>query len=283
MNCAGVDARRTAGLETGATISRGDGLKGLELFDLSGRVAVIIGGTTGLGREIALGYATAGADVVATSRRQEQVNAVAAEIEALGRRTLRITSDVLDRGSLQRVHDAVIETFGRVDILVNGAGMTKKMPTLDADEADWSKIVETNLTGTLRACQIFGRTMASAHYGRIINIASMTAFRGFYQVAPYAASKSAVVSMTKTLAIELAETGVNVNALAPGLFPTDMSLPLVEGTPRGEEILMRTPMHRFGKGREIVGPAIFLASEAAAFVTGEVIVVDGGYLASGVN
>jgi len=157
------------------------------------------------------------------------------------------------------------------------------MPTLEADEADWSKIIETNLTGTMRACQIFGRSMVAAHYGRIINIASMTAFRGFYQVAPYAASKSAVVSMTKTLAIELAETGVNVNALAPGLFPTDMSLPLVEGTPRGNEILMRTPMHRFGKGVEIVGPAIFLASEAASFVTGEVIVVDGGYLASGVN
>jgi NAD(P)-dependent dehydrogenase (short-subunit alcohol dehydrogenase family) len=258
-------------------------LRGLELFDLSGRVAVVIGGTTGLGREIALGYAAAGADVVATSRRPEQVNAIAVEIEALGRRTLRITSDVLDRGSIQRLHDAVIETFGKVDILVNGAGMTKKMPTLEMDEADWSKIFETNLTGTMRACQIFGRTMASAHYGRIINIASITAFLGFYQVAPYAASKSAVASLTKTLAIELAETGVNVNALAPGLFPTDMSLPLVDGTPRGNEILMRTPMHRFGKGREIVGPAIFLASEAAAFVTGEVVVVDGGYLASGVN
>jgi NAD(P)-dependent dehydrogenase (short-subunit alcohol dehydrogenase family) len=262
---------------------REDALTGLEVFDLSGRVAVVIGGTTGLGREIALGYAAAGAEVVVSSRRQEQVNAAAAEIEALGRRTLRIASDVLDRSSIQRLHDAVIGTFGKVDILVNGAGMTKKMPTLEADEADWSKIIETNLTGTLRACQIFGISMVAARYGRIINIASMTAFRGFYQVAPYAASKSAVVSMTKTLAIELAEKGVNVNALAPGLFPTDMSLPLVEGTPRGEEILMRTPMHRFGKGREIVGPAIFLASEAAAFVTGEVIVVDGGYLASGVN
>jgi NAD(P)-dependent dehydrogenase (short-subunit alcohol dehydrogenase family) len=262
---------------------REDALKGLELFDLSGRVAVVIGGTTGLGREIALAYAATGADVVASSRRESQVNAVAAEIEALGRRTLRTTSDVLDRGSIQRLHDAVIETFGKVDILVNGAGMTKKMPTLEADETDWSKIIETNLTGTMRACQIFGRSMVAAHYGRIINIASMTAFRGFYQVAPYAASKSAVVSMTKTLAIELAETGVNVNALAPGLFPTDMSLPLVEGTPRGNEILMRTPMHRFGRGVEIVGPAIFLASEAASFVTGEVIVVDGGYLASGVN
>jgi len=258
-------------------------LKGLELFDLSGRVAVVIGGTTGLGREIALGFANAGADVVSSSRRQEQVNAVAAEIEARGRSTLRVASDVLDRNSIQKLHDAVIAAFGKVDILVNGAGTTKKMPTLEADEAEWSKIVETNLTGTLRACQIFGRSMVAAHYGRIINIASMTAFRGFYQVAPYAASKSAVVSMTQTLAIELAETGVNVNALAPGLFPTDMSLPLVDGTPRGNEILMRTPMHRFGKGQEIVGPAIFLASEAASFITGEAIVVDGGYLASGVN
>jgi len=258
-------------------------LKGLEVFSLSGRVAVVIGGTTGLGREIALGYAAAGADVVATSRRESQVDATAAEIEALGRRTLRIASDVLDRGSIQRLHDAVIETFGKVDILVNGAGLTKKMPTLEADEADWSKIIETNLTGTLRGCQIFGRSMVAAHYGRIVNIASLTAFRGFVQVAPYAASKSAVTALTRTLAVELAETGVNVNALVPGLFPTDMSLPLIEGTPRGNEMLMRTPMHRFGKSGEIVGPAIFLASEAASFITGQVVVVDGGYLESGVN
>ncbi len=258
-------------------------MKGQELFDLSGRVAVVMGGTTGLGREIALGFATAGADVVASARRQQQVDAIATEIEALGRRTLRVVSDVLDRASMQHLHDAVIETFGKVDILVNAAGLTKKIPTLEVEEAEWSQIIETNLTGTMRACQIFGRSMAKAGYGRIINIASVTAFRGFYRVAPYAASKSAVASLTKTLAVELAETGVNVNALAPGVFPTEMSLPLVEGTPRGEEILMRTPMHRFGKPHEVVGPAIFLASEASAFVTGEVIAVDGGYLASGVN
>ncbi len=244
---------------------------------------MITGGTTGLGREIALGFAEAGADVVPSSRRQERVDGVASEIEALGRRSLRVVSDVLDRASIQRLHDAVIEAFGKVDILVNAAGTAKKEPTLEVAEADWSRILETNLTGTMRTCQIFGRTMASAHYGRIINVASMTAFRGSYQLAAYAASKSAVASLTKTLAIELAETGVNVNAIAPGVFPTDMSEPLVKGTPRGEEILMRTPMHRFGQLREVVGPAIFLASEAAGFVTGEVIAVDGGYLASGVN
>jgi NAD(P)-dependent dehydrogenase (short-subunit alcohol dehydrogenase family) len=258
-------------------------LKGVELFELRGRVAVVAGGTAGLGREIALGFARAGADVVASSRRQQQVEKVAAEIEGLGRRTLRVTSDVLNRASIQRLHDAVIDAFGSVDILVNAAGLTKKMAALDFDEADWSKIIETNLTGTMRACQIFGRTMAKAGYGRIINIASLTAFRAFYRVAPYAASKSAVASLTKTLAVELAQTGVNVNAIAPGVFPSDVTKPLVVGTARGEEIIMRTPMHRFGDPREIVGPAIFLASEASAFVTGEVLAVDGGYLASGVN
>jgi len=253
------------------------------LFDLSGRVAVVIGGTTGLGREIALGLAAAGADVVPSSRRQEQVDAVAAEIEALGRRSLRLVCDVLDRASIQRLHDVVLKAFGKVDILINAAGITQKVSTLEVDEADWSRILETNLTGTMRACQIFGASMVRAGYGRIVNIASIVAFRGFYRVAAYAASKSAVASLTSTLAIELAESGVNVNAIAPGVFPTELTAPLINGTPRGEEILLRTPMHRFGDPREVVGPAIFLASEGASFITGEVIAVDGGFLASGVN
>ncbi len=258
-------------------------MKGQDLFELDGRVAVITGGTTGLGREIALGFAAAGADVVASSRAEKHVDAVAKEIEALGRRTLRVVCDVLDRVSIQRLHDAVIAAFGKVDILVNAAGMAKKASTLDEDEQEWLKIIDTNLTGTMRACQIFGRTMVNAHYGRIINVASSTAFRGSYQLAAYGASKSAVASLTKTLAIELAESGVNVNAIAPGVFSTDMSAPMVKDTQRGEELLIRTPMHRFGKPREVVGPAIFLASEASGFVTGEVLAVDGGYLASGVN
>ncbi|MGD0157507.1 MAG: glucose 1-dehydrogenase [Terracidiphilus sp.] len=253
------------------------------LFDLSGRVAVVAGGTTGLGRAMALGLAAAGADVVSSARRPQEVEKAAAEIEALGRRSLRVVSDVLNRPSIQALHDAVIKAFGKVDILVNAAGITLKSAVLETTEAEWSRIIATNLTGTLRACQIFGATMARAGYGRIINIASLGSFVAFRGVAPYSASKAGVVSLTKTLAIELAPRGVNVNAIVPGVFATDLNRPLVEGTPRGKELLMRTPMHRFGQAQELAGAVIFLASEAASFVTGETIAVDGGFLASGVN
>ena len=253
----------------------------MNLFDLSGRVAVVTGGTTGLGHAIALGLAEAGADVIASSRRREQVDKVAGEIEQRGRRTLRVTSDVMDRASLHAVHDAVLKEFGKVDILVNAAGTTHKVPTLDESEEGWSQVIETNLTGTLRACQIFGKTMVKAGYGRIINIASLTTFLGFFQVAAYCASKAAVGSLTKVLAVELAQTGVN--AIAPGMFPTELNAKLITGTPRGEELHMRVPMGRFGKAEELQGAAVFLASEASAYVTGEIVAVDGGFLASGVN
>ena len=252
-------------------------------FDLSGRVAVVIGGTSGIGRAIAHGLADAGADVVSTSRRIEQVETACKEIEERGRRSMRVCSDVSDRESLENLLNECVREFGKVDILVNSAGRTKRQPTLDFAEEDWNAILETNLTGTLRACQIFGRHMIENQYGRIINIASLSTFVSLFEVAAYSASKAAVASLTKSLAIEWAKYGVNVNAIAPGVFKTDLNRNLLESTERGREFQIRTPMGRFGKVEELAGAAIFLASEAASYVTGEVLVVDGGFLASGVN
>jgi NAD(P)-dependent dehydrogenase (short-subunit alcohol dehydrogenase family) len=252
-------------------------------LELNGKVAVVIGGTSGIGRAIAHGLAEASADVVPTSRRMEQVEATAREIEERGRRTLRVQSDVSDRASLQQVLDESIKAFGKVDILVNSAGRTKRAPTLDFSEEDWNAIIETNLTGTLRACQVFGRHMLEREYGRIINIASLSTFVALYEVAAYSASKAAVASLTKSLAIEWSPRGVNVNAIAPGVFRTALNQKLLDETERGREFLTRTPMQRFGKVEELAGAAVFLASDAASFVTGEVLVVDGGFLASGVN
>jgi NAD(P)-dependent dehydrogenase (short-subunit alcohol dehydrogenase family) len=252
-------------------------------LDLSGRVAFVTGGTSGIGRALALGLADAGADVVSSSRRREQVEKTAAEIEGRGRRTLRIASDVTDRASLAAALAATVKGLGRVDILVNCAGTTKRQPTLDVPEADWNTILETNLTGTLRACQIFGRHMLERGYGRIVNIASLSSFVALFEVAAYGASKAAVAALTKSLAIEWGPRGVNVNAIAPGVFRTPLNQALLDGSPRGQEFLVRTPMKRFGKVEELAGAAVFLASEAASFVNGEVLVVDGGFLASGVN
>ncbi len=252
-------------------------------LDLSGRVAVVIGGTSGLGRAIAIGLAEAGADVVPSGRREAMIEEVCGQIEQTGRKALRHAMDISDRVSIDGLRDAVLTAFGQVDILVNAAGRTFRKPTKDVQEAEWNSVLDTNLTGILRSCQSFYEALAAHRRGRVINIASLSSFLSLFEVAAYSASKAAVLSLTRSLAIEWAKAGVNVNAIAPGVFPTDLNAALLNGTPRGQEFLQRTPMGRFGRPEELVGAAVLLASDAASYITGQAIAVDGGFLSSGVN
>jgi NAD(P)-dependent dehydrogenase (short-subunit alcohol dehydrogenase family) len=255
----------------------------LQLFNLSGRVAVVMGGTSGIGRAIALGLAEAGADVISTGRRSALVNEVGDEIEKLGRKTLRVPVDASSRESIDALRDAALQEFGRVDILLNSAGQNFRKASHAVTEHEWNGIMDINVTGIFRACQSFYQPLVQSARGRIINIASLTSYVGFFEITPYAASKSAVLGLTRNLAIEWAPKGINVNAIAPGVFRTDLNAGLLDGTDRGRELLIRTPMKRFGNVGELVGVAILLASDASSFITGQCIAVDGGFLASGVN
>lgn len=256
---------------------------GHPLLDLTGKTAVVIGGTSGIGFALARELARAGADVVPTGRRAELARKAAAEVVALGRRSLVLTCDVTDDASVEQLLKSACAEFGSVQILVNSAGRIKRLPTIEFPDDEWNAILETNLHGTLRACRVFGRHMIEQRYGRIVNIGSLSCFVGLYEVAAYNASKAGVAALTKTLAIEWATSGVCVNALVPGVVRTDLNAALLDGTERGREFLLRTPMKRYGKVEELGGAAIFLASDAASFVTGHLLVVDGGFLASGVN
>jgi NAD(P)-dependent dehydrogenase (short-subunit alcohol dehydrogenase family) len=251
-------------------------------MQLAGRKVVVIGGTSGIGRALALGLAREGAEVIATARSADAVATTASEIRALGRATAEVVTDVQSRSSLEALHTAAIAAFGHVDVLVNAAGITRREPTLDVTDETWDNILDVNLGGTFRACQVFGRAMIARGSGRIINIASLSTFVAFTEVSAYCASKAAVAALTRSLAVEWAPHGVLVNAIAPGVFPTALNSKIID-SPRGQELLMRTPMKRFGAVDELVSTAVYLASEATAFTTGQVIAVDGGFLASGVN
>jgi len=252
-------------------------------LNLEGRTAVVLGGTSGIGHAISLGLAAAGADVVASGRRAAEVASTADQIEAAGRKTLRLTADVTRRDSLTALRDATLAAFGKIDILVNCAGKTNRRPVMDYDDTSWAEDLDVNLTGTLRGCQIFGKPMLERGYGRIVNVASLTTFVAFHETAAYGAAKAGVGALTKSLAIEWGPRGVSVNAIAPGVFRTALNQKVLDGTDRGREIKLRTPGGRFGKVEEVAGAAVFLASESAGFVNGHILVVDGGYLASGVN
>jgi NAD(P)-dependent dehydrogenase (short-subunit alcohol dehydrogenase family) len=252
-------------------------------LDLSGKTAVVIGGTSGVGLTLAKGLAIAGADVVPTGRRQKLVEEVACAIMKMGRKSLAMPTDVSDRHSLELLCEKVHTEFGKVDILVNSAGITQRTPVLNVGEAEWNRILETNLHGTLRSCQVFGKKMLERKSGRIINIASLASLLAFNEVAAYTASKAAVASLTKSMAIEWARQGVCVNALVPGVFRTDLNAAMLDGTARGEEYMVRIPMRRFGQLEELVGATVFLASDAASYITGHLLVVDGGFMASGMN
>ena len=253
-----------------------------ELFSLKDRVAVVLGGTSGIGLAIARGYAQAGATTIASSRDQARVDATAAELQSLGSRTLRISSDVQNRPSMQRLCDETVKEFGRVDILVVTSGALKKAPSIELTDEDWERVVDINLNGSFRANQIFGRQMLKQGKGSIINTCSMTTFVSFGEVAVYSATKAGVHMLTKSLACEWATQGVRVNAIAPGVFRTPLNTKALDIPERLSAIVGRTPMGRVGQVEELQGAAIYLASDASEFVTGQTIPVDGGFLAKGI-
>jgi NAD(P)-dependent dehydrogenase (short-subunit alcohol dehydrogenase family) len=252
-------------------------------LSLDGKRALVFGGTSGLGKSIALGLAEAGADVVPVSRRAEEVRKTAGEVRALGRSALELTADVTRRDDIQRVIDEMRRVMGHIDILVNSAGTTKRVPSLELSDADWNPILDINLKGTWNTCQMVGQVMKEQMYGHIINMVSIGGFLSLYEVTAYCASKGGVAMLTRCLATEWAKYNITVNGIAPGYFETPLNRHIINEPARKAAIMAHTPMKRFGNLPEIQGAAVFLASDSASFVTGAIIPVDGGFMAQGVG
>jgi gluconate 5-dehydrogenase len=248
-----------------------------QLFDLSGRVAIVSGGGTGLGRQMAEALAEMGANVVLCARKKERCEQAAAQLQVLGVKTLALGCDVRNADEIQKVVEATATTFGRIDILINNAGASWGAPVEEMRLEHWNKVIETNLTGTFLFSQAVGNVMIPQRRGKIINIASVAGMRGAppeFQAIGYHASKGGVVTFTKDLACKWAVHNINVNAIAPGWFPTNMSGVVIE---RNREALrQRIPLGRFGTEYDLKGAAVFLASAASDFVTGHILAVDGG-------
>jgi NAD(P)-dependent dehydrogenase (short-subunit alcohol dehydrogenase family) len=253
-------------------------VKPSELFDLTGRTAIVTGGGSGIGKQMATGLAEAGADVVLCARKLERVEAAAAEIEELGVRTLALACDVRDPAQVQAVVDRARADFGRIDILVNNAGTSWGAPVEDFPLEGWQKVIDVNLTGVFLMAQAAGRVMIEQQGGKIVNIASVAAFGGappeLMNAIAYNAAKAGVVGFTRDLAVKWAGHGINVNAIAPGWFPSDMTKVLLEAN--RDRYLEGVPLGRFGGPDDLKGAVVFLASRASDFVTGQVVVVDGG-------
>jgi 2-deoxy-D-gluconate 3-dehydrogenase len=247
-----------------------------DIFDLSGRIAIVTGGNGGIGGGIALGFAQAGAAVAILARNAEKSRAMVKKIEHLGVRAIAVHLDVTDRSSLAPAFEEVERRLGPVSILVNNAGIALSKSALKYDQSDWDSVIETNLNSCFFLSQLAGRSMATRKAGKIINIASEYSHFGSAWGIAYSAAKGGLVQMTKSFAIELARYNIQVNAIVPGWIETDMTAPAMKGE-FYKEIILRTPSGRFGQPEEMAGSAIFLASRASDFVTGSIVYVDGGY------
>lgn len=249
-------------------------------FDLTGRVAVVTGSTKGIGLSLALGLAARGADLVVTSRSQSDCEAVCAKIRELGRRSLARSCDVTSRRSIEELADAAVREFGKVDILVNNAGTAITKAAEELTEEDWDKVVDVDLKGVFFCSVVFGRQMIAQGGGKIVNIASILGLVGDKQVLPYCVAKGGVIQMTRALALEWAKYKIQVNALCPGYVRTAMNEADIVANERiYKHIVGKTPMRRLGEVEELVGPLVFLASDASSYMTGQTLVIDGGWTA----